>query len=697
VQTQDYAHQEIQTWTINGTPTLSGAISVYPASWTVSGQGGLQRQQGTQILAARWNSNVPGINAPLAIFVRASDQRLVIKSYHAQVVAPNATNGVRQVNGAQTNLNYAAWEWTFPTIEADGNSQTVVGSGTVVIAGTYMPLQAATASSVANCKWQFNKGSTETVQRQPPVIASGSGTLPITNAPIISPRPESPTNSDIASSTATNSAAAVNPSAMPISQSPQAASNPVAKALATLPAPTGFTAKHLGNGTVQFTWNPVPGAAKYRIEGTGISSSGLFVSAPVQLAGSNNAGGQVVAPPPPVVQNVPPGVDTWQIAAVNSVGRWDQKAEATASAIVRYPPAHSPPWLSKANGAGNPGSTISHYLSLCSQCVVGANFKDVLLNLGLSLDPLGTFPDAGPGCGDYPWCGDFGSIWVDDQAARYTNVTEFSNSTRETACWNIGRPNGRIVCYTKTLDHGLQVIVKQTDYSWFLSFTGDQNEDVLDWVAYDADVLARIPPGQRLKSSFTLSATGVTFDSEGAKFPPHACLACHGGKFTANGVTGATLLPLDPGLIKPATITIGYNDYGYDANNVRKVNQAVMNAGPSAAVARYLNGLYGIDPRVATTTGDPNYVPQGWKQQPEVYKNVVKPYCMMCHLGTPSNLDFTIPGNFFQNKELVYTTVCSAHSMPHAESPYVTLWSKDTGPVFLPGYLAGILGHQSCP
>jgi hypothetical protein len=100
---------------------------------------------------------------------------------------------------------------------------------------------------------------------------------------------------------------------------------------------------------------------------------------------------------------------------------------------------------------------------------------------------------------------------------------------------------------------------------------------------------------------------------------------------------------------------------------------------------------------VASGPGDPAYVPQGWKQQPEVYNNVVKPYCTMCHLATPSNLDFTIPANFYQNKDLVYTTVCSAHSMPHAEAPFKQLWTKDTGPVFMPGYVAAVLGYQSCP
>ena len=166
--------------------------------------------------------------------------------------------------------------------------------------------------------------------------------------------------------------------------------------------------------------------------------------------------------------------------------------------------------------------------------------------------------------------------WVDDQAARYTNVTEFENSARVTGCWTIGQPNGRIVCYTKTSDHGLQVIVRQTDASWFLSFSApDPNAEVFDWVNYDAQTLNQIPPGQRFNSTYTLT-NSVVLDSEGPKFAPHVCLACHGGQVTSNGVTGSTLLPLDPGLVKNTVVTIDGNYYGGDPSQLRTVNRVVM-------------------------------------------------------------------------------------------------------------------------
>lgn len=686
VQSPSYSYQEVQNWILSGTPTMQGAMQVYPGTWSVTGQGVQQSVLGLQTTTMQWSTTVPPMSAPLAVFVRASDNQLIIKAWHAQLRADGAISASRQVllSGKAQNpslLSFPAYEWQFPIIQDAPTSTNVRGSSSTPTTAGIGPMQPAGLQAMVECQWQFTKLGKGA---QPPATGA-SGTF-LSNAPRpVSGLTQVHGNMGTAPPAITNTAAALNPNSALVSKAPgqSALNGPLASALAPLPAPASFTATHVGNGVVEFAWQPVPGAAKYRLEGTGIPAAGLYVPA------SSGPGGQGVPPPPPAVQNVPPGPGTWRIASVNAVDKWDANAEATASAMVRYPPPHSPQWLTKSNGAGNPASTLAHYLSLCNQCVPGANFTDIMRNVGLSIDPLAVFPDAGDGCGTQPWCGGWGSAWTDDQAARYTNVTEFENSTRVTGCWNIGQPNGRIVCYTKTSDHGLQVIVKQTDFSWYLSFvSADPGFEVFDWVTYDSWTIDHTPLGQRLTSAYTLT-DHVSFDSEGAKYPPQACLSCHGGKLTPGGVTGATLLPIDPGLIQPV--------YGFDPNAARKVNQAVMNASPSPAVAKYLTGLYGMDARVATGPGDPNYVPQSWKQQANVYNTAIKPHCMMCHLATPTNLDFTVASNFFQNKDLIYAAVCSAHSMPHAESPYNAFWTKDTGPFFLPGWLAGQLGYQSCP
>ena len=129
MQSSDYVHQETQNWVITGPPTQQGAMQVYPAMWSTSGQGSIQRAQGTQIIAGQWATNVQGMNAPLNIFVRASDQRLLISQYHAQAVGPSGVNGVKQSGGTRSNISSAAYEWRFPAIEAGVDDTVVSGSG----------------------------------------------------------------------------------------------------------------------------------------------------------------------------------------------------------------------------------------------------------------------------------------------------------------------------------------------------------------------------------------------------------------------------------------------------------------------------------------------------------------------------------------------------------------------------------------
>jgi hypothetical protein len=699
VQSEGYIHQEIQTWTITGTPNQQSGRQVYPATWSVSSQGGAQRQlQGPQVLAAQWSGRVPGMNAPIAIFVRASDGRLLIGAWHAQLAAPNATIASKQVGGSQASSTTDwVYEWKFPAIEDAATSTNVSGTETVMVSGNAIAIPAANASGTASRQWQFIKGASAiapgtpsaAIMDTPLVTATRSNSSIPTSTIAPAPTPPEGVASITSQTNSSNSiqAGLIAPTdASRLAATNAAANHQVASALKAPPPPTGFKATAWDLGAVHFEWQPVTGAAKYRLEGPGLDATGVYISAPATNVTANN---------------IPPGSDLWKLASVNGSGIWDQSNQAEASAMVRYPPAHSPPWLSKANGAGKPGSTLAHYISLCSQCIPGTNFKDVMQALGLPFNLVGDDPCFQGSA----WDSDCGDAWMppraDGQAATYINVTEFENSTRVTGCWNIGAPNGRMVCFTKTSDHGLQVIVKQTDYSWFLSFTSaDSNLLPFDWATYDANQLAPMSFEQRVASAYKLTGE-VTFDSEGTKYPPHACLACHGGQFTGSGVIGATLLPIDPGLLKPTSFQIGAYPFqttlGFDANNVRKLNQAVIGSAPSPAVVRYLTGLYGMDPRIANGTGDPNYVPQGWKQQANTYNTGIKPYCVMCHLATPSNLDFTVPNNFFQNKNLIYTAICSAHSMPHAEAPYKAFWTKDTGPFFLQGWLVEQLGYQSCP
>jgi hypothetical protein len=121
VQSPAYVDQEIQTWVITGQPQIQGQLQIYPATWSVTGQGQRQDVQGTQTTTMRWSTNVPPMQAPLAIVVNSANQ-LIIKSYHAQMRVNNATTGSRQVSlfGIPQNpsaVAFTEFEYQFPSIQ----------------------------------------------------------------------------------------------------------------------------------------------------------------------------------------------------------------------------------------------------------------------------------------------------------------------------------------------------------------------------------------------------------------------------------------------------------------------------------------------------------------------------------------------------------------------------------------------------
>ena len=165
VQSAGYAHAETQTWTIIArAPTMQGQMQVYPGVWGVSGKGSTQRPVGAQALQAAWTNSVPGISAPIAVFYCGFDKRLVIKAWHSQLRQQASIRGTRQVGAlgampAPSALVSDTFEWQFPTVEGDPDGTTVSGSGTVEVAGGYLPLQPTMASTKATCKWEFTKGA----------------------------------------------------------------------------------------------------------------------------------------------------------------------------------------------------------------------------------------------------------------------------------------------------------------------------------------------------------------------------------------------------------------------------------------------------------------------------------------------------------------------------------------------------------
>ena len=159
-----YSHQETHTWTLaGGAPTLQGAIHIFPATWSVTGQGSVQKTQGSQTLNARWTTNGSLPNASLGLFLRASDGKLVLKSVHAQLRVKGGVSGEQQVTISgvpQTPgpISLEAFEWSFPGSEVAGNSTTISGSSTSATNGAVGPMQPGGSQGTANCNWNFTAG-----------------------------------------------------------------------------------------------------------------------------------------------------------------------------------------------------------------------------------------------------------------------------------------------------------------------------------------------------------------------------------------------------------------------------------------------------------------------------------------------------------------------------------------------------------
>jgi hypothetical protein len=165
---QGYSDQQTHTWVLGGgSPTVSGAFRVYPATWSVVGGGSLQHSQGTQTLVAQWATTAQNLSAPLAVFVRALDKRTFIQARHAQVRAPQAVNGFQQltIDGKPQmpgKIGAEAFEWAFPVVDVSrpkpGENPTANGSSTPVVNGKVGYMQPAGTQASASCTWQFSQG-----------------------------------------------------------------------------------------------------------------------------------------------------------------------------------------------------------------------------------------------------------------------------------------------------------------------------------------------------------------------------------------------------------------------------------------------------------------------------------------------------------------------------------------------------------
>jgi hypothetical protein len=231
-------------------------------------------------LRAEWATNAPGISAPLAVFVRASDQRMFIQSRHAQLRQPAAIQGYQQlaVNGmpqTPVRISSEAFEWAFPVIAVSapvppGTNATAAGSSTVPVNGSVGPMQPAGSQATAACQWQFGQGSdapappTALQAQAVPLPPTAVGAAPTTSTPPVatSPAPAEPAAPIL-------TATPLGPGALPVAT------------LCTLrgpePRPNG-PPSYASPGAATLYWQLIPGARSYVVSR---SDLGVLTSRPL--------------------------------------------------------------------------------------------------------------------------------------------------------------------------------------------------------------------------------------------------------------------------------------------------------------------------------------------------------------------------------------------------------------------------------
>jgi hypothetical protein len=484
--------------------------------------------------------------------------------------------------------------------------------------------------------------------------------------------------------------------------------------------PAGFVVKDRGLGNVDFAWRPVGGAVRYRLDGPGIPGTGFYTKDTSTR-----------------YPKIPAGPGTWKITALYAGNYADYATGTTASTVVHVLPAHSKQWLTHRNGAGTLAQvqtprylapldcdqrayrdprtgTIPAPATVCRREALDWNFKSGLLSLSYG-------PDSATWLGENifakqlpngEWAtdpdGPQGFVrWLDIDLDLWTQPEQFANEAVYGNPLDLG-VGRRAACAQRMMpapDPGLKTVCYATAHGPVPGTAGFNDLNTINHpeagVTDDfilSMVIVKEPAGTTFlvlsrAGDFTLLPT-VKLDTEGPKIVPFACISCHGGTYnaTTRRVDGASFLPLDPGMLSFSSPS----EQAAQEEKIRKINHMIRDAQQGTAIAQYLNGLYNGAIGTVGALAQPDYVPASWAPQAGFYRQVVRPYCAMCHLAGPPSWNFASWQNFQDNSALIYADVCAAHTMPHAEVPFKSFWTKETGSVYLPGLLAATIGKPSC-
>ena len=192
----------------------------------------------------------------------------------------------------------------------------------------------------------------------------------------------------------------------------------------------------------------------------------------------------------------------------------------------------------------------------------------------------------------------------------------------------------------------------------------------------------------------------VALDSEGPKFVPHLCLACHGGYYSSPDAIDANFLPFD--VFSFLYDQVEGKSLAAQQENFRKLNSIMhgLRTIPTDAIGGLVDGLYpcGVDNSGCAAVDTP-FTPSGWSTNTALYQTITRPYCRGCHIAQRSTIDWTAATQWTGSAGFIKSAVCTTNNyMPHAEVPYKKFWLSQSphAPQFMFGAAPG-LDVGACP
>lgn len=465
------------------------------------------------------------------------------------------------------------------------------------------------------------------------------------------------------------------------------------------PRHNDFTVTDINNGLERLPPNTAMTITLYPGTGPGTPSD----PSPHVLATFHWNSGNVISnsiPYPAPDLNVCQGFDTAPVAP----------NPANPAVVVLSVPAHLP--FITGFGAGDQPTSDAYYtqLGVLGGGTLRDNFTHWKSTNGFNNDP--TVLVAGEANGQFFNNGDL-QLGRDMHCLKTTPVVS-------------GVTHDHIACYVSNYGNGVNGV--QGDPQFGVQSAVDRSTLPLATVAMEYDAPQGSAPPVDAVQFYAYKANGDSFenpvlDSEGNKFLPQNCMACHGGFYNSgtNRVEGASFLAFD-------VFSFIYDSRTGDPHDIdalagrqeafRQLNALVVgtnpnNTNPDNPVTGFINGMYNWSgcnvgtvgcraqdgPRLGHPGDSGPFTPAGWQTNATttaLYQNVPRQYCRTCHLAQSSTFppDWTSYTQATGDKLQIESVACVQTEgvppgpqkfMPHAEVPYKAFWfsSNPSGPAFL--------------